>query len=728
MHYPEGLSEWVAAQIWNKTQMSQWDLPASLTPTTPASRNYLSRNWFFTEMYDCYPEIGWDPRWVKALTRLAESLRRPVWKPSFVEDRDLWQTCYQLLAGHATAIEDTRVHGVSMGSPHHEPTELGFLLGKIFLGVHHTSDKNHIDILDNAVSALNNFCVYGVVNCLTVSAAITITEPELVAAYWGEYTTPTPLHLLDTALRMLEDQGAFDMMESSLWPLRSLDLRLMRSNYLFYERQGLPHPREIVLYQRDAADQCLPGQPHPALCSNASLTHWLFSDAWRPLPKAAQVVFSLRSPPKGDLIVAVFGLHGSLKMEPMTALRAACPEVRFQFRLLGTDCRPRETARLYACKLLCSLQNRCHLLPGGDDSPIAGGIFEDQLGNALSTVLEMSRRDLVAFQGAVNVFHEVVAAAEELKGLDLFICVDGIYCPLFRPQLRGVPFLLYMSHPLLNSLGDQDVLRTQLSAFRSELLEGRAIAAVAFTHLSAWSYYAAGVRLPLIRSEALYLDHVQYRPRSNKDILFLRTSFWGTFTGAHFKSILDRLLWNNNLASAVDCTFIGAREFMEYEEMATFHAAVLVPLVNYVMSFDEFYSIGMPLLLPNREWLTKLFLHSAYTTFAKIVFNPDVRVSMPGNVSSDLPFPVHVKGSSLEHDPDDFHVLYFWHSLSPFGIYPYVLAFDSVPDLLHQLMCLDVVSAHALHAGMKSYVTRSRIQTLAWYRKAFQTLLGPSPS
>lgn len=600
----------------------------------------------------------------------------------------------------------------------------GLFVARVFLE-HPPREADAPQAIESPALALENFCVFGLVSCLVVASAAAFVAPELFLRARNPMLDVE--HLLAGAMALLNEEQAFDMLEASSWPFRSLDLMMLHGNFAKEaarqtgdawggRRRCIECARgEVVLYDRAAAVRGEWGQPRGAR-QFLPVSHWpIFGGADGQGPRAS-------ARPEGRrLAVAAFGLHGTLKMEPAAALRAALPAVRFDLRVLGTDCRPGERTRAASCRLLCALQGRCDL---------ARGLGDDALGLAMTKVLDAARGPtLAAYRDAVRALQARARGAEELQGLDLLICADGIYCTLLA--LGAAPMLLYISHVLVTPGALPDAQRELLAALRRELQPGesRAVAAVAHYNMAMWALYSAGLRLPLARTEALYLGNLTYAPERGRGVLFARTRYWQSYAGVHFRGLFNRILQWNMLEGSVNATFLQDADFLEFEEVATFEAAVLMPTCDYVMSFDELYSLGVPLLMASKEWLVRVWLRSSYTTHDARTFSPQVRLpealALEASGALDPYFVVAPFTTPLQQRPGDFRVVYWWYDLSPFALYPFVQEFDSVPDLVYQLLHLNPARLRAVSRGMQEHVRMTRRHTLAWYRRALEELLGP---
>mmetsp|Transcript_33873 Transcript_33873/g.88149 ORF Transcript_33873/g.88149 Transcript_33873/m.88149 type:complete len:521 (+) Transcript_33873:545-2107(+) len=515
----------------------------------------------------------------------------------------------------------------------------------------------------------------------------------------------------------------FDVMEASSWPFRSLDVQMLMSRAS--QAAQLPGSwntteRFVVLYDAEAAAVGDFGQPIGAR-QGLPPPYWPFFSTQH-LLEPARVL--------GNVSVAVFGLHGALKMEPATTLKQAVPNLNFHFTLLGTDCRPGDMTQRASCHLLCKLQHRCNLFePQQTGEGFRGGIQKDRLGFLLARAMDQARAGAShdEFQSTVAEFQEVARTTSALVNADLFVCVDGIYCTLFRPVLPGTPFLLYLSHVLVTTHGDLDSQIGMLDALRLEVEQGTAVAAVAYAQLAIWAWYSGAMKLPVVRTEALYWP--KFAPDLRRGVFIARTRFWLSYSGQHAINLFYKLIQANGLSDTMlEARFTSPREFVEYHEIVTHQAAVLFPISEYVMIFDELYTLGMPLFMPTKEWLVRVWRPSSYMSLDARTFYPEARVPKALQLEKEgvvAPyFPMLPFATAIKLDPDEFRVYYFWYDTCPFAYYPHIQKFASIPDLIDQLLRLDAARRQELTTQMRQYVASVQGETFSWYRSALSRLMN----
>mmetsp|Transcript_4551 Transcript_4551/g.13234 ORF Transcript_4551/g.13234 Transcript_4551/m.13234 type:complete len:318 (+) Transcript_4551:47-1000(+) len=157
----------------------------------------------------------------------------------------------------------------------------------------------------------------------------------------------------------------------------------------------------------------------------------------------------------------------------------------------------------------------------------------------------------------------------------------------------------------------------------------------------------------------------------------------------------------------------------EFSDLAAHPAIICIPYTKSVMSFFEFYRMGIPLFYPSLEYLVDLEM-------SKQVMSERIYWSR-------TPSPVHVNTS----DPDpntrsDRAAVAHWLALSDPFVFPHVQYFDSIPHLArlleqHTFQSLTHISAR-MRAHMASLDDEVRVRWAHALRRAFAGRVpGASP-
>eukprot|EP01036_Dinobryon_divergens_P031266 gene31266-40635_t len=151
------------------------------------------------------------------------------------------------------------------------------------------------------------------------------------------------------------------------------------------------------------------------------------------------------------------------------------------------------------------------------------------------------------------------------------------------------------------------------------------------------------------------------------------------------RAALHRFNVQKNTASR-PLRLAGIRELYpghyEYAALARHPAAVLLPYQVSVMSFFEYYRMGLPMFVPSPQLLAEW--HMKYR-----VLNERTWMSVHGSPSSRSLLSRHPNSSSLMiSDPNDEFseaAVLEWISLADFYVWPHITQFSSWDDLLSKL-------------------------------------------
>ena len=182
------------------------------------------------------------------------------------------------------------------------------------------------------------------------------------------------------------------------------------------------------------------------------------------------------------------------------------------------------------------------------------------------------------------------------------------------------------------------------------------------------------------------VKNVTYTP--TKDVWLV-----GPSRGVHpdIFALIKSSLTENNARPLVK--LIPIRELYphyEYEDLASHSGILLIPYQVSLMSFFEYYRMGIPMIIPTARLLTQW--HVQYNvlnerTWDLVNHNPTVRVSK---------IPRHINSTCRFHsDPNnnvDVEVIQEWVSLSDYYQYPHILLFDNIDELIALLTRYSITS------------------------------------
>ena len=116
--------------------------------------------------------------------------------------------------------------------------------------------------------------------------------------------------------------------------------------------------------------------------------------------------------------------------------------------------------------------------------------------------------------------------------------------------------------------------------------------------LSEQVFYQTGIRVPVVRAHGLYTG-VSYTPIRLNEILMWRAPLY----------IYDPLscAFENFFELTQNYPFrfhqMGEGISMKYSDIVLFKAVLLIPWDHALMTFYELYSMGIPLFMPNSNWM-----------------------------------------------------------------------------------------------------------------------------
>jgi hypothetical protein len=114
--------------------------------------------------------------------------------------------------------------------------------------------------------------------------------------------------------------------------------------------------------------------------------------------------------------------------------------------------------------------------------------------------------------------------------------------------------------------------------------------------------WQVGVDVPVVRVHGAYTS-TSYAPREERGVLIFRFPLWDRPVGTSFRGLLRHFC--EAAASPLSFVFLEAGEFMSHKELGQHQAVFLFPWDSELVVFQELYAAGVPLLLPDLEWLVK---------------------------------------------------------------------------------------------------------------------------
>lgn len=518
-----------------------------------------------------------------------------------------------------------------------------------------------------------SFCLYGTVNALFVVAADMHAGAADGPRFAQEY--------LSTATFMLGSQHSLDFVESSDWPIHANDL-LFNTN----RSRALPF-------------ECAPRAEGPrALAPAAGSTLHLWPTAL--LSTALSGGAAEASCDREVQIVAV-GTHPTLTMEAVGMLRhsgLAGGQRSVVRRTLGIT---------YKCALFPEMcQGGASGENGGSDDPVA------RLIGAFDAPPPYESYTLVRIRAAL------AAVAVELlagPGVDILVCTSPyIICAVLQQALK-VPMLGYLGLPLLWKRPadhfDNPAARADFWGLLTKLAVQPDVVLLVNNPVLAEqiAFQSTGQPLPVVRPHALFAS-ATYAPTRPQDVLLVsRTKFMWVTLGCATKHFMSD-------GYPIRFTVANSDSKLTFREMASHRAVVLVPWEHALMSFFEFYSMNVPLLMPDANWAYRLVFDAdgnlGSTTAAYLDVDPRCDVGR-GCGEQRHPFP--------PFKFESFESRRYWYQYASFAQFPHIHKFSSIADLLQKLVTIDLGPTTA---AMKSFNDVTFVRSTAAWRLAAQRLLA----
>lgn len=154
----------------------------------------------------------------------------------------------------------------------------------------------------------------------------------------------------------------------------------------------------------------------------------------------------------------------------------------------------------------------------------------------------------------------------------------------------------------------------------------------------------------------------------------------------------------------------------EYSDLAAHPAIILMPYQLSVMSFFEFYRIGIPLFVPSPHLLTHW--HMKYSVLKERSWN--MIFDKPG--SSPIKKHPGYKGRMLS-DPNDnlnYNSVLEWVNLADFYTFPHVKQFDNFTHLVEMVGTTSLQELKVVSSRMREFSEKHDATTLQTWGRALQ--------
>lgn len=231
---------------------------------------------------------------------------------------------------------------------------------------------------------------------------------------------------------------------------------------------------------------------------------------------------------------------------------------------------------------------------------------------------------------------------------------------------------------------------------------------------------------------------------SPRTVLVLRSTFFDRPAGRVFETVLRRL----HLHQGFTIEFGGwlskgsSAGWLSFSEMARFTCSLYIPTEMSQMRFRDVYHLGLPILVPSLQWLTRLMrhmfaswgqMHEEHST-ERLPLPQGAELSKTSHLSSDelskrvAALAATAKAADswpfkpfYDAKKDPVAGLTYWLPLSDVCRYPHVVNFDSLPHFLKKVETEDwrVISDKMLK---HSKVVTGNV--LRFYRRSLSSLVS----
>eukprot|EP00933_Yihiella_yeosuensis_P033557 TRINITY_DN27235_c0_g1_i1.p1 TRINITY_DN27235_c0_g1~~TRINITY_DN27235_c0_g1_i1.p1 ORF type:complete len:687 (+),score=79.33 TRINITY_DN27235_c0_g1_i1:83-2143(+) len=532
------------------------------------------------------------------------------------------------------------------------------------------------------LEAPSGFCLYGYITALMVLAWHALPE-KVGKALANVYT----------AQHMLGHYHSFDFLESSSWPIHSF---LVLINF---------HAGQQWVPLTEPPEYAHPGQFHrhfyyERLSWNSTV------EASKPNPGAAPFFWLpfAQGPPRHwrgrgsgpsrpHIVVWQFCIHTSTAGEAVTMITRFLKEdydVEFRGNSLA-----RQICKNYYPSMCAEGRHREFL-------EWLSGRFE----YSDTPYEELSTR----FQSEM---------LPELSQADVWMCsIPAVWCRLLAdagfaenaPTPRR-PVFAYLGLPILQYV-KRDERQDFLQAFVRLARDERNIVAANNAYLAEEVAWQTGIRVPTLRIHGLHTNST-YLPLRLNEVIVSRPGTSGGWQECVLNRFVDanpgyplRFVQFTNLLNP-NTTKEVYNFSLSYNSLSQFRAAVSFPYDTSLMFFWEFYSMNMPLFIPFQLWRWGIF--GQHT-------RPDLDDRIEGEMGEELLQGDHIPPFSPFFDgfsPLDVERSIYWSKFTDWAMFPHLQYFESIGDLMAQLVRLDL---QAVSAEMKRFNEECLVKSVAAWR------------
>eukprot|EP00439_Symbiodinium_sp_Y106_P036533 s2264_g4.t1 len=318
----------------------------------------------------------------------------------------------------------------------------------------------------------------------------------------------------------------------------------------------------------------------------------------------------------------------------------------------------------------------------------------------------------------------------QLSRADVWMCsIPAVWCWLLWDAAQAHPDALGRTTPIFAYLGLpilQHVQRNERTAFLEAFValgkNERNIMAANNAYLAEEVAWQTGLRVPTLRIHGLHTN-ATYLPLRISEVLISRP---GT-SGGWQECILNRFVDANpdytlrfvQFTDLLDPHTIEEVyvDTLSYQSLSHYRAVVGFPYDTSLMFFWEFYSMNMPSFVPFQLWHWGIFGQHTRPDLGELQLLPG-RGPVLSTLTPEedrMPNPFFDGFGAL-----DLQRAIFWSKYTDWAMFPHVQYFKSLPDLMSQLVEVDL---QAVSAAMKNFNEECLVKSTATWRYVVERFL-----
>jgi len=293
---------------------------------------------------------------------------------------------------------------------------------------------------------------------------------------------------------------------------------------------------------------------------------------------------------------------------------------------------------------------------------------------------------------------------EHSQTADLFLCTSPFTLCALGSEVSNVPFIGYLGLPTIwktFGIPIEDIFKLGRQFLK------KAVVVVNNPLLGEQMDYQFSTRIPLFRPLAQYTN-VTWKPSQKAVLLVARSKFF-FFT---LQCFIPHFTPDD---FPLKFLTLNTEKTLSFDEMSTALGAIIFPWEHVLMAFYEYYAMNMPIFLPAKHWLYRLSFNRD-GNLGRTTGEYDVIPEDP-NTGKD-PIPQH------QHPYRPFAISKFdaqryWIHWSEFILFPHVIYFENLQELMHKLLTIDYQS---ISQRMAEVNIRRREQTIHQWSTAIEKL------